>query len=143
MLVVAERQILLFGLLTITLSENRQICQRCPVKTGVRFTVDRTGFFWLFRQSVIERNIRSSRLGLWLLSSQGVSPTGMQISVFRPKSNTVDPRFCDYFQYKEQHLVECFFKKLKKKRRIATRFDKLASRFLAFVHLGCIRIILA
>ena len=60
-----------------------------------------------------------------------------------PKSNTVDPWFCDYFQYKERHLVECFFNKLKENRRIATRFDKLASRFLTFVHLGCIRILLA
>ena len=60
-----------------------------------------------------------------------------------PKSNTVDPWYCDWFKYKERHLVECFFNKLKENRRIATRFDKLASRFLAFVHLGCIRIQLA
>ena len=56
MLVVAERQILLFGLLTATLPENRQICQRRPAKTGVHFTVDRAGFFWLFGQSAIVHN---------------------------------------------------------------------------------------
>ena len=39
--------------------------------------------------------------------------------------------------------VETFFLKLKEFRRVATRFDKLASRFLAFVHLACIRILLA
>ena len=60
-----------------------------------------------------------------------------------PKSNAVDPWYCDWVLYKERHLVECFFNKLKENRRIATRFDKLASRFLAFVHLGCIRIQLA
>ena len=60
-----------------------------------------------------------------------------------PKSNSVDPWYCDWALYKERHLVECFFNKLKENRRIATRFDKLASRFLAFVHLGCIRIQLA
>ena len=43
-------------------------------------------------------------------------------------------------QYKERHLVECFFQKLKRYRRIATRFDKLACRFLAFIHLACILI---
>lgn len=60
-----------------------------------------------------------------------------------PKVNETDPWYCDWIQYKERHLVECFFNKLKDFRRIATRFDKLASRFLAFVHLGCIRILLA
>ena len=60
-----------------------------------------------------------------------------------PKSNTVDPWYCDWFKCKERHLVECFFNKLKENRRIATRFDKLASQFLAFVHLGCICILLA
>ena len=60
-----------------------------------------------------------------------------------PKSNSVDPWYCDWALYKERHLVECFFNKLKENRRIAPRFDKLASRFLAFVHLGCIRIQLA
>lgn len=44
----------------------------------------------------------------------------------------------DRQQYKRRHLVECFFQKLKQFRRIATRFDKLAARFLAFVHLACI-----
>ena len=29
-----------------------------------------------------------------------------------PKSNTVDPWYCDWFLYKERHLVECFFNKL-------------------------------
>ena len=46
----------------------------------------------------------------------------------------------DKEQYRERHLVECFFQKLKRYRRIATRFDKLSCRFLAFVHLACILI---
>jgi transposase len=60
-----------------------------------------------------------------------------------PKSNGREPWACDWWQYKERHLVECFFQKLKQFRRIATRFDKLARRFLGFVHLGCILIWLA
>lgn len=46
----------------------------------------------------------------------------------------------DKDQYKERHLVECFFQKLKRYRRIATRYDKLAKNFLAFIYLACILI---
>lgn len=60
-----------------------------------------------------------------------------------PKTNETDPWHCDWWLYKERHLVECFFLKLKEFRRVATRYDKLAHRFLAFVHLACIRILLA
>ena len=60
-----------------------------------------------------------------------------------PKSNESDPWYVDWWLYKERHLVEVFFLKLKEFRRVATRYDKLASRFLAFVHLACIRILLA
>lgn len=44
----------------------------------------------------------------------------------------------DKEQYKKRHLVECFFQKLKRYRRIATRYDKLAKQFLAFIHIACI-----
>lgn len=60
-----------------------------------------------------------------------------------PKSNENNPWHCDWWLYKERHLVECFFQKLKQFRRIATRYDKLAKRFLAFVQLGCIMVWLA
>lgn len=60
-----------------------------------------------------------------------------------PKSNTVKPWDFDPHQYRERHLIECFFNRLKENRRIATRYDKLASSFLAFVHLACARILLA
>ena len=49
-----------------------------------------------------------------------------------------DPWYCDYWLYKERHLVECFFNKIKAFRRVATRYDKLASSFLAFVHVASI-----
>ncbi len=60
-----------------------------------------------------------------------------------PKNNESDPWYVDWWLYKERHLVETFFLKLKEFRRVATRYDKLADRFLAFVHLACIRILLA
>lgn len=58
-----------------------------------------------------------------------------------PKTNTREPWPCDWWLYKERHLVECFFQKLKQFRRVATRYDKLASRFFAFVLLASICIL--
>lgn len=54
-----------------------------------------------------------------------------------PRSNRVDKRPVDWHRYKARHLVECFFNRLKQFRRIATRYDKLSSRFNAFLHLAC------
>jgi transposase len=51
-----------------------------------------------------------------------------------PTSRRVQPRPCDYAAYKERHLVECFIGKLKYFRRVFSRFDKYARRYLAFVH---------
>lgn len=43
--------------------------------------------------------------------------------------------------YKERHLLECFFNKIKYFHRVATRYDKLASSFLAFAYVGAIFIL--
>jgi transposase len=40
--------------------------------------------------------------------------------------------------YKERHLVECCFNKLKHFRRIATRYEKTARNFLAFITIAAI-----
>jgi transposase len=42
----------------------------------------------------------------------------------------------DLHLYKERHLVECFIGKLKHFRRVATRYDKTAVAFLAFVSIA-------
>ncbi|EJR06735.1 hypothetical protein II5_01379 [Bacillus cereus MSX-A1] len=55
-----------------------------------------------------------------------------------PKSNAKVPWNVDWYLYKERHLVECFFNKIKHFRRIATRYDKLATSFLAFVYVAAI-----
>lgn len=57
-----------------------------------------------------------------------------------PKSNRTYQRKCDWWLYKERHLVECFFNKLKHFRRVATRYDKLAKSFFAFLLLASIMI---
>lgn len=58
------------------------------------------------------------------------------------KSDVSDPWPVDWYTYKERHLVECFFQKLKWFRRIFTRYDKLDASFLAFVYIAAIAILL-
>jgi transposase len=53
------------------------------------------------------------------------------VAVIPPRSNRKNPREYDHHLYKERHLVECFFSKMKQFRRIATRYEKLASSYLA------------
>jgi transposase len=59
-----------------------------------------------------------------------------------PKDNAKQPWYCDFYQYKERHLVECFFNKLKQFRRVATRYDKLSRNFLSFALLASSMILL-
>jgi transposase len=57
---------------------------------------------------------------------------GSQV-VIPPKVNRREKRYYDRHIYKERHLVECFFAKLKGFRRIATLYEKLAQTFKAAV----------
>ena len=59
-----------------------------------------------------------------------------------PQSNVREPWKYDAHIYKERHLVECFFQKLKWFRRVATRYDKSDDSFLAFVLVAAIAILL-
>ena len=57
-------------------------------------------------------------------------------AVIPPRPNRVTPREFDRELYKERHLIENFFCKLKQLRAIATRYDKTARNFLAAIHLA-------
>lgn len=61
--------------------------------------------------------------------AQGVIPSRKHRKIQR---NT------DWWLYKERHLVECLFNKLKNYRRLATRYDKLSRTFKAFLSLASI-----
>ncbi|THF75374.1 IS5 family transposase [Cohnella fermenti] len=58
------------------------------------------------------------------------------------KHRTVQ-RTTDWYLFKERHLVECLFNKLKHNRRLATRYDKLARTFMAFLKLAASMVWLA
>ena len=53
--------------------------------------------------------------------------------VIPPNKNAKEPRAYDAWRYRERHLIECFIGKIKHFRRIFSRFDKLASRYLGFL----------
>jgi transposase len=51
-------------------------------------------------------------------------------------------RSIDKHLYKERHLVENLFQKLRRNRRVAMRFDKLAVCYLAMVQLAAVMVLL-
>ncbi len=53
--------------------------------------------------------------------------------VIPPRSNRKVQRDVDHHLYKERHLIECFFSKIKHFRRIFPRFDKLAEAYMGFL----------
>lgn len=54
-----------------------------------------------------------------------------------------EPRSYDRHVYKERHLIECLFNRLKQFRRIATRYEKLARNFMSMLNLVCAHVWLA
>ena len=64
-----------------------------------------------------------------------------KISAVIPQLKTEKaPRLMDWALYRERNVVERLVGRLKEYRRIATRFEKLAESYLAFVQLAAIRI---
>lgn len=51
-----------------------------------------------------------------------------------------DPICFSPYLYRTRNLIERFFNKIKRCRRVATRYDKLAANYLAFIKLASIRI---
>lgn len=56
--------------------------------------------------------------------------------VIPPKSNRQNKRDYDEDLYKDRHLIENFFAKLKQYRALATRYDKRAATFLSAVYMA-------
>ncbi len=54
-------------------------------------------------------------------------------AVIPPRKNRTEQREYDKHWYKERHLVECFFNKIKHYRRLFSRFEKLDKRHLGFL----------
>ena len=57
-----------------------------------------------------------------------------------PRRNRNDALCFSPYLYRARNLVERFFNKIKQCRRVATRYDKLAANYLAFIQLASIRL---
>ncbi len=62
------------------------------------------------------------------------------VAVIRPRNNRVEDRPYDKEVYKRRNVIERFFHRLKQYRRVATRYDKYADRYLGFVYFAAILI---
>jgi transposase len=61
-------------------------------------------------------------------------------AIIPPHPNRKAPADYDRHRYKERHLVECFINKIKQYRRVFSRFEKLANRYLGFVQFASVLI---
>jgi transposase len=71
----------------------------------------------------------------------GIEARGAE-AVIPSLSNRKEQRVYDRERYKDRNLVERFWHKVKQFRRVATRYEKKAQNFLAFVHVASIMVLL-
>ena len=82
---------------------------------------------------IADRGYAAEALRDWIIQ-RGAIP------VIPPHQNSKHPHEYDTWLYRERHLVECFINKIKHFRRVFSRFDKLARRYLGFVQLASVLI---
>jgi transposase len=63
-------------------------------------------------------------------------------AVIPPRSNLKEQRGFDCYLYRERNLVERFINRIKQFRRVATRYEKTARNYLAFVQVAAIAVLL-
>jgi transposase len=87
-------------------------------------------------------NLLGEQLGEYVLGDRGYDNDKLiayildhgAIPVIPSRKNRKQPRDYDTWRYRERALIECFINKIKHYRRLFSRFDKLDSRFLGFLH---------
>jgi transposase len=82
--------------------------------------------------------IRSSMARLYWIRALAVRK-GVLANI-PPRCNRSAPICFSPYLYRARNLVEWLFNKIKHCRRVATRYDKLAANYLAFVQLASIRL---
>jgi len=82
-------------------------------------------------QLVGDKGYDSDELRQWL-RNRSIQPC------IPPRSNRLRPEPYSKAAYRKRHHIENFFEKLKRFRRVATRYDKLAVTFFGFVCLAAV-----
>src|SRR5712691_8804855 len=106
------------------------------------------GIFWVLRSGAPWRDLSSLLPQTMLLADRGYDANWIRELVrqqgawanIRPKRNRKDPICFSPYLYRARNLIERFFNKIKQCRRVATRYDKIAANYLAFIKLASIRI---
>ena len=80
-----------------------------------------------FEHVIADRGYAGQDFVEWVIA-RGAEP------VIPPHPTAKAQRDYDRWLYRERHLVECFINKIKHFRRVFSRFDKLAARYLGFLH---------
>lgn len=81
---------------------------------------------------------------VWLIADRGYDADPLVATlaargtgaVIPPRRKRRHPRPYDPVRYAQRHSIERLFSRLKQFRRVATRYDKLDTHFLAFIHLA-------
>ena len=102
----------------LTGGQTHDVTQAIPLLAGLRT-----------EQVIADKGYDSDRV-LEFIQSQGAT------AVIPPRSRRKVQRVYDRERYKKRNLIERAFNKLKHWRRIATRYDRRASYYLAFLHLA-------
>ena len=82
-----------------------------------------------FARMIADRGYAAQEFYDWVID-QGMEPV---IPPHQRAKGENAERPYDKWLYRERHLVECFMNKIKHFRRVFSRFDKLASRYLGFL----------
>ena len=88
-----------------------------------------------FEVGIADKGYDSQRL------VRGIQGRGAE-AVIPSRSNCKRQRDIDKERYKDRNLAERLWSQVKQYRRVATRYEKTARNFLAFVHVACIMVLL-